>query len=167
MKYFEWVGAVTEAVAEAMAISHSDASGIVEAQPFSMQQSWGRGMDATLTAAKVMEAAQADAEERAIPAPRQERMLFGDEADAHAYWKDKEWKVYAVDLVQGRGKKEKVIRTMYVRARTGLGAATCAKENDWSRNPKPRYVARLAGPRELGCTPGPEANERAMRRAPS
>ena len=155
MKYFEWESAVTEAVAEAMAISHSDASGIVDAQPFYMQQSWGKGMDGQMTAAKVMEAAQhVDAEESAkTSAPRQERMLFGDEADAHAFWKDKEWKTYAVDLVQGRGKKEKVIRTMYVRARTGIGAATCAKDNDWSRNPKPRYVARLAGPRELGCTP--------------
>ncbi|GKQ28713.1 hypothetical protein PSTH68_04360 [Pseudomonas syringae pv. theae] len=162
MKYFEWEGAVTEAVAEILAISHSDAAGIVEAQPFYMQQSWGKGMDAQLAAAKIMDAAQAQAqaqaesEERAAtpaPAPRQQRMLFGDEADAHAYWKDKEFKVYAVDLIQGRGKKEKVAHTMYVRARTGLGAATCAKENDWSRNPKPRYVARLAGPRELGCTP--------------
>jgi hypothetical protein len=154
MKYFEWEGAVTEAVAETMAISHSDASGIVEAQPFNMQQSWVKGMDAQQTAAKIIEAAQAENEEPAItPAPRQVRMLFGDEADAHAYWKDKEWKVYAVDLIQGRGKKEKVAHTMYVRARTGLGAANCAKENDWSRNPKPRYVARLAGPRELGCTP--------------
>lgn len=152
MKYFEWEGAVTEAVAETMAISHSDASGIVEAQPSYLQQSWGRGMEARQTAATIIDAAQAVKEEPA-PAPRQVRMLFGDEADAHAYWKDKEWKVYAVDLVQGRGKKEKVSHTMYVRARTGLGAATCAKENDWSCNPKPRYVARLAGPRELGCTP--------------
>jgi hypothetical protein len=154
MKYFEWEGSVTEAVAEIMAISSSAASGIIEAQPFYMQQSWGNGMDAQITAARIIEAAQMEAEERAkAPAPKQERMLFGDEADAHAFWKNKEWKTYAVDLVQGRGKKEKVVRTMYVRARTGLGAATCAKENDWSRNPKPRYVARLAGPVELGCTP--------------
>lgn len=154
MKYFEWEGAVIEVVAELMAISHSDAAGVVEAQPFYMQQSWGKGMDAQLTAAKVIEAAQEQAEERAMtPAPKQERMLFGDEADAHAFWKDKEWKTFAVDLFQGRGKKEKVAHTMYVRARTGLEAAICAKENDWSRNPKPRYVARLAGPRELGCTP--------------
>lgn len=66
MKYFEWEGAVTEAVAELMAIGHSDAAGIVEAQPFYMQQSWGKGMDAQLTAAKVVEAAQEQAEERAV-----------------------------------------------------------------------------------------------------
>lgn len=153
MKYFEWEGAVTEAVAELMAISHSDAAGVVEAQPFYMQQSWAKGMNAQQTAAKVIEAAKDQAEEPvAAPAPRQEPMLFGDEADAHAFWKDKEWRTYAVDLIQGRGKKERVVHTMYVRARTGRDAASCAKENDWSRNPKPRYAARLAGPRELGCT---------------
>ncbi|KPB36945.1 MULTISPECIES: hypothetical protein [Pseudomonas syringae group] len=154
MKYFEWEGAVIEAVAESMVISHSDAAGVVEAQPFYMQQSWGKGTDAQLTAAKVIEAAREQAEERAMPpAPKQERMLFGDEADAHAFWKDKEFKVFAVDLVQGNGKKRKVIRTMYVRARTAKGAAECAKANDWSPRPKPYYSPRLAGPWELGCTP--------------
>lgn len=154
MKYFEWEGGVTEAVADAMAISHSDASGIVEAQLFYMQQSWAKGMDVQRTAAKVMEAAQVEVGERArTSAPKQERMLFGDEADAHAFWKGKELKTYAVDLVHGQGKKQKVVHTMYVRAKTGGDAAVCAKENDWSRNPRPRYVARLAGPRELGCTP--------------
>lgn len=60
MKYFEWEGAVTEAVAELMAISNSDAAGIVEAQPFYMQQSWGKGMDVQQTAAKILAAAQAE-----------------------------------------------------------------------------------------------------------
>lgn len=60
MKYFEWEGAVTEAVAESMAISNSDAAGVVEAQPFYMQQSWGKGMDAQQTAAKILAAAQAE-----------------------------------------------------------------------------------------------------------
>jgi hypothetical protein len=87
-----------------------------------------------------------------IEAPRQERMLFGDEADAHVFWMDKEFKTFAVDLVQGNGKKQRVIRTMYVRSRTAKGAAECAKANDWSSKPKPYYVPRLAGPRELGCT---------------
>lgn len=59
MKYFEWEGAVVEAVADALQVSHSDASGIVEAQPFYMQQSWGKGLDAQQTAAKVIESAQA------------------------------------------------------------------------------------------------------------
>ncbi len=60
MKYFEWEGAVTEAVAEALQVSHSDASGVVEAQPFYMQQSWGKGMDAQQTAAKILAAAQVE-----------------------------------------------------------------------------------------------------------
>lgn len=60
MKYFEWEGAVIEVVAESMAISHSDAAGVVEAQPFYMQQSWGKGMDAQQTATKILAAAQAE-----------------------------------------------------------------------------------------------------------
>ena len=59
MKYFEWEGAVTEAVADALQVNRSDASGIVEAQPFYMQQSWGKGLDAKQAATKVIEAAQA------------------------------------------------------------------------------------------------------------
>lgn len=82
----------------------------------------------------------------------QQRILFGDEADAHAYWKDREWKTYAVDLVTGAGKKRKVIHTMYVRARDSHGAEVCAKDNDIRRTPRPFYYPRLAGPRELGCT---------------
>jgi hypothetical protein len=80
-------------------------------------------------------------------------MLFGDEADAHAFWKDKEWKTFAVDVFQYKGNKQKKIYTMYVRARNGAAAETCAKGNDKQNKPIPRYVARLAGPVELGCTP--------------
>lgn len=60
MKYFEWEGAVTEAVATALQVSHADASGVVEAQPFYMQQSWGKGMDVQQTATKILAAAQAE-----------------------------------------------------------------------------------------------------------
>lgn len=88
-----------------------------------------------------------------ITVPRQERMLFGDEADAHAFWKDKEWKTFAVDVFQFQSNKQKKIYTMYVRARTSAAAAICAKDNDRRGKPAPRYVARLAGPAELGCTP--------------
>lgn len=85
-------------------------------------------------------------------AQKQQRILFGDEADAHAFWKDKEWKTYAVDLVSGSGKKRKIIHTMYVRARDPKGAQACAKDNDIRRTPMPFYYPRLAGPKELGCT---------------
>lgn len=79
---------------------------------------------------------------------REERMLFGDEADAHAFWKDKEWKTFAVDLIMHQGNKPKLLHTMYVRARTGAVAAVCTKANDMQRKPRARYVARFAGPRE-------------------
>jgi hypothetical protein len=46
-----------------MGISHSNATGVVEAKPFYMQQSWGKGMDEHLTAAKVIEAAWEQAED--------------------------------------------------------------------------------------------------------
>lgn len=84
--------------------------------------------------------------------PKQQRILFGDEADAYAFWKDKEFKTYAVDLVTGSGRKRKIIHTMYVRARDKKAAEACAKANDVRRIPKPFYYPRLAGPRELGCT---------------
>jgi hypothetical protein len=44
--YSNWETAVVDTIAGALEISHSDASGMVEAQPFHMQQSWGKGMDA-------------------------------------------------------------------------------------------------------------------------
>lgn len=55
----EWETSVIEVVAEALGIGYSDASGVVEAQPFYMQQSWGKGLDAQQTAAKILAAAQA------------------------------------------------------------------------------------------------------------
>lgn len=58
MNKFEWEAAVIELVAEALDASHSDAAGVVEAQPFYMQQSWGKGMDAQQTAAKILAAAK-------------------------------------------------------------------------------------------------------------
>lgn len=59
MKYSEWEGAVVELVAEVLGISHSDASGVVEAQDFNMQQSWGKAMDEQQTANKILAAVQA------------------------------------------------------------------------------------------------------------
>ena len=58
----------------------------------------------------------------------QGRLLFGDEADAVAYWSGHEWKKWAVDVIAGPAK----------------------------RPPRAaRFSARLAGPRELGCVPTP------------
>jgi hypothetical protein len=55
--HVEWEIAVTEALAEALQVSQSEASAVVEAQPFYMQQSWGKGMDAQQTVAKILAAA--------------------------------------------------------------------------------------------------------------
>ena len=55
----EWETSVIEAVAEALGVGFSDASGVVEAQPFYLQQSWGKGLDVQQTAAKILAAAQA------------------------------------------------------------------------------------------------------------
>ncbi|MCK9709875.1 hypothetical protein [Pseudomonas syringae] len=87
---------------------------------------------------------------------KQQRMFFGDEADAHAYWAHREWKTFAVDLIIWSGNKRTLLHTMYVRARDDAGAVDCAVKNDIRRKPKPRYFPRLAGPVELGCTPDVE-----------
>lgn len=79
----------------------------------------------------------------------QGRVLLGDEADAHAFWKGKVFKTFAT----GQGRKRKVVHTMSVRARDAAGAVACARVNDFiCRKPRPYYSARLAGPRELGCS---------------
>jgi len=59
MSYHEWECKVIEAVARSLDISHGDAAGVVEAQPFYMAQSWGKKLDAQQTAAKILGAAQA------------------------------------------------------------------------------------------------------------
>lgn len=54
----EWETSVIEAVAEALDIDYSDAAGVVEAQPFYMQQSWGLELGAKQTAEKILAAAR-------------------------------------------------------------------------------------------------------------
>ncbi|WP_421526902.1 hypothetical protein [Pseudomonas brenneri] len=58
LSYTAWEGEVVEIVAEALQVSRSDASGVVEGQPFCMQQSWGKGMNAQQTATKLLVEAQ-------------------------------------------------------------------------------------------------------------
>ena len=53
-EYDQWESAVVQAVADNLGISVSDASGVVEGQPFYVQQSWGKALDATQTAAKIL-----------------------------------------------------------------------------------------------------------------
>ncbi|HGO6073744.1 TPA: hypothetical protein ACK3Q6_004476 [Burkholderia cepacia] len=87
----------------------------------------------------------------------QTRFLFGDEADAAAFWADKEWKKFAVDVTAGPTKKPTYRQTHYARARDGESAIECVKRNLIVKPPRgARFVARLAGPRELGCVPTPK-----------
>ncbi|WP_188868482.1 hypothetical protein [Pseudomonas asuensis] len=58
-EYFEWEEAVAEQVAAALDVGHSDASAIVEALLFKMQQAWSMGMDAEQAANVVVETSAA------------------------------------------------------------------------------------------------------------
>jgi hypothetical protein len=83
---------------------------------------------------------------------------FQDEIDAREYWRHHEWKKWAVDITAGPVKRPTFGYTMYVRARTSESAIECAQLNRGilrAASCKLRYIARLAGPRELGCVPSP------------
>lgn len=55
--YTEWEIAVTEQIAEEGGFTYGDAAGIVEGQPFVLQQAWTLGLDAQQAAAKIIAAA--------------------------------------------------------------------------------------------------------------
>lgn len=57
--YSAWEAEATQFVADDLEISYSDAAGIVEGQPFYVQQSWGKGLNARETADKVLKECQA------------------------------------------------------------------------------------------------------------
>lgn len=91
----------------------------------------------------------------------QGRLLFGDEADAVAYWRGQEWKKWAVDVIAGPAKRPTYRTTHYARARTAEAAIACVKRNLLKRPPRgARFSARLAGPRELGCVPTPSTERK-------
>ena len=96
-----------------------------------------------------------------IPGPmvvHQGRLIHQDQIDARAYWADKEWKKWAVDITAGPEKKPTYSRTFYCGARTSAGAIEAVKRDLPIKPPsRARYTARLAGPRELGCVPTPGA----------
>ncbi|WP_157646509.1 hypothetical protein [Burkholderia ubonensis] len=82
---------------------------------------------------------------------KQQRILFPDEADAIAFWSDKEIKIWAVDIAAGPERRPTYRHTYYARARTADRAIECVKRDLLRRVPGALYRARLAGPRELGC----------------
>ena len=82
----------------------------------------------------------------------QHRFVFPDEADAIAYWSEREWKKWAVHFVAGPARKPTYRKTVYVRARTAEAARAVARRDTYPPPPRSaRIEARLAGPRELGC----------------
>lgn len=56
MTFAEWEGAVTRQLEDLLEATTSDAQGIVEAQPFIMQQAWGEGITPAEAAARVKKA---------------------------------------------------------------------------------------------------------------
>lgn len=91
--------------------------------------------------------------------PQELHVPSGDAAVAAAFWRDKEWKTWAVDIVAGAAKRPTYRATWYARARTAETAIACVQRNLISRPPRgARFAARLAGPRELGCIPTPQAH---------
>lgn len=83
---------------------------------------------------------------------QQQRFIFSqDEADAIAYWADKEFKKWAVDVTAGPIKRPTYNRTFYAHTRTAEPAIECVKREMLKKPAGARYRARLAGPRELGC----------------
>jgi hypothetical protein len=89
-------------------------------------------------------------------APDMLRLINPDAADARDFWRDKEWKKWAVDVTAGPAKRPTFRQTIYVRARSAQRAVACARANMHKRPPRGAvFSARLAGPRELGCVPTP------------
>lgn len=78
-----------------------------------------------------------------------------DRKAAILYWRDKEFKVFAVDVTAGPVKRPTYANTWYARARTQERAIECVKRQAFFLPARGRYTARLAGPHELGCVPAP------------
>lgn len=57
--YSAWEAEVTQSVADDLEISYSDAAGIVEGQPFCVQQAWGKVLNARVTADKILQECRA------------------------------------------------------------------------------------------------------------
>jgi hypothetical protein len=78
---------------------------------------------------------------------RQKHLFF----DAEEYWKDKPFKKWVVRLATGSGKKEQSA-LYWVQARNEERAIAVAKSVCTVLNGRIRGTARLATPRDLGCS---------------
>jgi hypothetical protein len=70
--FAEWEGEVTRHIEELLEATTSDAQGIVEAQPFIMQQAWGEGIPPAEAAARVKKAAVVVTNPPPTPATQQD-----------------------------------------------------------------------------------------------
>lgn len=55
--YQDWLGAVYVEVENIAGCTRSDAQGLVDIKPFEVAQSWAAGLDAELTAEKILKTA--------------------------------------------------------------------------------------------------------------
>lgn len=78
-----------------------------------------------------------------------------DRKTAILYWRDREVKVFAVDITAGPQKQPTYANTWYARALTQERAIECVKREAIGIPASARYQVRLAGPQELGCVPAP------------
>lgn len=74
-----------------------------------------------------------------------------DRKMAILFWRDKEFKKFAVDVTAGTRKRRTYANTFYARARTQESAIECVKNQAIGLPKRALFTARLAGPRELGC----------------
>lgn len=58
-KYTDWEAAVTEQIAEGVELTYGDAAGLLEGQPFTVQQAWTLGLEPQQAAVKIIAAATA------------------------------------------------------------------------------------------------------------
>lgn len=79
--------------------------------------------------------------------------------DADAYWKEREYKIWVVNLhhpaprtpSDRRSKRHVVPTTRYIRAKTRTGAIKTALQTNWARKRITHISCRLATPTDLGA----------------
>lgn len=89
----------------------------------------------------------------------QHALMRPDYYDGVAYWKDREFKKYAVHVVVGPDRRPTSERISFALARTPAAAAEAVKRNTLKPG-RARFLARLAGPHELGCVRMPDLPRR-------
>ena len=82
-------------------------------------------------------------------------LTYSSEATlALAYWRDREWKKWRVDVMAGPEKRPTFARTYYAGARDQAGALRAVRAHLVGLIPRTaRLMARLATPSDLGCVP--------------